>query len=65
MHPFKITDKNNIKVIFVSGQASFVETFNKNYEEQNDEIYEVTNTSNQSKTKSPVLNAYNKSPHNN
>ena len=59
----KLLDKHNIKIIFALGHASFVESFNKTMKNRMMKYMKLKNTDNWSKIISPVLDAYNNSPH--
>jgi hypothetical protein len=59
----KLLDKHNIKIIFALGHASFVESFNKTMKNRMMKYMKLKNTDNWSKIVSPVLDAYNNSPH--
>ncbi len=58
----KLLDKHNIKIIFALGHASFVKSFNKTMKNRRN-TWKLKNTDNWSKIVSPVLDAYNNSPH--
>ena len=59
----KLLDKHNIQIIFALGHASFVESFNKTMKNRMMKYMKLKNTDNWSKIVSPVLDAYNNSPH--
>ena len=59
----KLLDKHNIQIIFALGHAPFVESFNKTMKNRMMKYMKLKNTSNWSKIMSPVLDAYNNSPH--
>jgi len=59
----KLLDKHNIQIIFALGHASFVESFNKTMKNRMMKYMKLKNTENWSKIVSPVLDAYNNSPH--
>jgi hypothetical protein len=59
----KLLDKHSIKIIFALGYAAFVESFNKIMKNRMIEYMKLKNTDNWSKPVSPVLDAYNNSPH--
>ena len=59
----KLLDKHNIQIIFALGHAPFVESFNKTMKNRMMKYMKLKNTSNWSKIMSPVLDAYNSSPH--
>jgi transposase InsO family protein len=59
----KLLDKHNIQIIFALGHASFVESFNKTMKYRMMKYMKLKNTDNWSKIVSPVLDAYNNSPH--
>ena len=59
----KLLDKYNIQIIFALGHAPFVESFNKTMKNRMMKYMKLKNTSNWSKIMSPVLDAYNNSPH--
>jgi hypothetical protein len=56
----KLLDKQNIKIMFALGHASSVESFNKTMKNR---MMKLKNTDKCSKIISPVLDAYNNSPH--
>ncbi len=59
----KLLDKHNIEMIFALGHASIVESFNKTMKNRMMKYMKLKNTDNWSKIISPVLDAYNNSPH--
>jgi hypothetical protein len=59
----KLLDKHNIQIIFALGHAPFVESFNKTMKNRMMKYMKLKNTDNWSKIVSPVLDAYNNSPH--
>jgi len=59
----KLLDKHNIQIIFALGHPSFVESFNKTMKNRMMKYMKLKNTDNWSKIVSPVLDAYNNSPH--
>jgi transposase InsO family protein len=59
----KLLDKHNIQIIFALGHAPFVESFNKTMKNRMMKYMKLKNTDNWSKIMTPVLDAYNNSPH--
>ena len=59
----KLLDKHNIQIIFALGHALFVECCNKTMKNRMMKYMKLKNTDNWSKIISPVLDAYNNSPH--
>ena len=59
----KLLDKHNIQIIFALGHAPFVERFNKTMKNRMMKYMKLKNTDNWAKIMSPVLDAYNNSPH--
>ncbi len=62
-HISKILDKHNIQIIFALGHAPFVERFDKTMKNRKMKCMKSKNTDNWSKIMTPVLDAYNNSPH--
>ncbi len=56
-------DKHNIQIIFALDHAPFVESFNKTMKNRMMKYMKLKNTDNWVKIISPVLDAYNNSPH--
>ncbi len=56
-------DKQNIKIVFALGHASFEESFSKTMKNRMMKYMKLKNTDNWSKIIRPVLDAYNNSPH--
>jgi hypothetical protein len=58
-----LLDKHNIQTIFTLGHAPFVESFSKTMKNGMMKYMKLKNTDNSSKIMTPVLDAYNNSPH--